>query len=81
MMGRPWFLRILTVSCFLALFFSQGFGRNLMERGDQHEDSSFQTEEIDPSVRKMYEVMDYADPEPNVNPRTGYLFTPPPQPN
>lgn len=31
--------------------------------------------------RKMITVMDYADPEPNVNPRTGYIFTPPPQPN
>lgn len=38
-------------------------------------------QEVDRNIRKMYEVMDYADPEPNVNPRTGYIFTPPPQPN
>ncbi|KAK3409209.1 hypothetical protein EUGRSUZ_J01355 [Eucalyptus grandis] len=30
--------------------------------------------------RKMVEVMDYSDPEPNTNPRSGYLLSPPPPP-
>ncbi|KAB2613864.1 hypothetical protein D8674_036180 [Pyrus ussuriensis x Pyrus communis] len=78
-MGRRWFLRFLLVSCLLALFSSHGFGRKLMETG---EDSSvLVSRENHRKSRKMITVMDYADPEPNVNLRTGYIFTPPPQPN
>ncbi|QCE12586.1 hypothetical protein DEO72_LG10g3832 [Vigna unguiculata] len=24
-----------------------------------------------------YEIEDYADPQPNINPKNGYIFTPP----
>ncbi|KAM1358052.1 hypothetical protein ACFX1Q_045060 [Malus domestica] len=81
-MGRRWFLRFLLVSSLLALFSSHGFGRKLMETAEHGEDSSvLVSKENDGKSRRMITVMDYADPEPNVNPRTGYIFAPPPQPN
>lgn len=41
----------------------------------------FVSQENHGKSRKMITLMDYADPEPNVNPRTGYILTPPPQLN
>ncbi|OVA09827.1 hypothetical protein BVC80_1753g22 [Macleaya cordata] len=77
-MGRSYFLRFLLFSAVLALCLSQGFGRKLMEL--ENEDSAVLLEENTGKARKMIEVMDYTDPEANTNPRTGYLFTPPPSP-
>ncbi|BBH00309.1 hypothetical protein Prudu_010261 [Prunus dulcis] len=70
-MGRPWFLRVFIVSCLLALCFSHGFGRNLLGNIDLEDFSVIVSKETHGQPRKMITVMDYADPEPNVNPRTG----------
>ncbi|CAN6572033.1 unnamed protein product [Malus baccata var. baccata] len=81
-MGRHWILRFLVVSCLLALCFSHGFGRKLVETAEHGDDSSvLVSRENHGKSRKMNTMMDYADPEPNVNPRTGYIFTPPPHLN
>ena len=36
--------------------------------------------EHDMKMREVYEIMDYSEPEPNTNPKSGYTSTPPPQP-
>ncbi|XP_041004487.1 uncharacterized protein LOC121249761 isoform X1 [Juglans microcarpa x Juglans regia] len=79
-MGRSCFLNILLVSSLLVLCFShEGFGRKVMETVE-HEDSTFRVEESTVGKsRMMIEVMDYSDPGPNTNPRSGYIFSPPPQ--
>ncbi|GMJ08806.1 hypothetical protein HRI_004549800 [Hibiscus trionum] len=77
-MGRSCFLKSLLVSMLLLLSFSQDQGfctRKLME-AVEFENSTAQLEE---SAGTMIEIMDYKDPEPNVNPKTGYIFNPPPQ--
>jgi len=43
----------------------------------EHEDSGVQMEETVGESREMMEVMDYKDPGPNTNPKTGYVFSPP----
>ncbi|XP_062106638.1 uncharacterized protein LOC133817979 [Humulus lupulus] len=76
MMGRACFPTILLVSFLMLLFFSHGFGRSL-----RTEDSSVEVKEESGGVkaREMVETMDYAEPEPNTNPRAGYIFSPPPK--
>ncbi|KAK9036062.1 hypothetical protein V6N11_078083 [Hibiscus sabdariffa] len=76
-MGPSWFLKLILLSMLLILSSSsQGFGRILMEL----EESTAQLEEFADRSREMIEIMDYKDPGPNTNPRTGYIFCPPPQP-
>ncbi|GLU11076.1 hypothetical protein SLE2022_278460 [Rubroshorea leprosula] len=79
-MDRLWFVRALLVSVLLVFSFSQGFGRKAMETDVQYEQVTAQMEEV-PGVspREMTELMDYSETGPNTNPRTGYIFTPPPQ--
>jgi hypothetical protein len=31
-------------------------------------------------MREVYEIMDYSEPEPNTNPKSGYTLTPPTAP-
>ncbi|KAB1211589.1 hypothetical protein CJ030_MR6G013919 [Morella rubra] len=56
----------------------EGFARNVMETVE-HEDPTFHVEETAGKSREMIEVMDYSDPGPNTNPKSGYIFSPPPQ--
>ncbi|KAK8479484.1 hypothetical protein V6N13_021087 [Hibiscus sabdariffa] len=79
-MGRSWFLQLILLSMLLILSStSQGFGRILMDNVEI-EESTAQLEEFADRSREMIEIMDYKDPGPNTNPRTGYIFCPPPQP-
>ncbi|KAI6670337.1 hypothetical protein NL676_005222 [Syzygium grande] len=76
-MGRPRFLAMLLVSSLLLLSFSShGFGRKVMQAVKQG-GSPVELEESGGKWRKMVEVMDYSDPEPNTNPRSGFLLSPP----
>ncbi|KAK8711082.1 hypothetical protein V6N13_146382 [Hibiscus sabdariffa] len=79
-MGCSWFLRLLLLSMLLNLILSvsQGMGRNMVENVEL-EESSAQMEFADTS-RGMIEIMDYKEPGPNTNPRTAFIFCPPPQP-
>ncbi|KAK4805064.1 hypothetical protein SAY86_004881 [Trapa natans] len=79
-MGRSCFLWILLIAVLLAVSVSQGSGRKMMESAE-HETSSAQFEETGGNSRVMIEVMDYADPGPNVNPRTGIALSPPTPPS
>ncbi|EOY03488.1 Uncharacterized protein TCM_018578 [Theobroma cacao] len=45
----------------------------------EFEESTAQSEEFAGTSREMIEIMDYKDPGPNINPKTGYIFSPPPQ--
>ncbi|KAK6280080.1 hypothetical protein POUND7_020347 [Theobroma cacao] len=76
-MGRSWFLKLLLLSMLLVLS-SQGFGRKVMETVE-FEESTAQSGEFADTSREMIEIMDYKDPGPNINPKTGYIFSPPPQ--
>ncbi|XP_044467666.1 uncharacterized protein LOC123197423 [Mangifera indica] len=78
MMGRFCFSRVLLLSVLLALFFSHGFGRLLMETAE-FEDSTveFEEAEIGGETRELIELMDYKPTGPNTNPKTGYIFSPP----
>ncbi|KAK8663993.1 hypothetical protein V6N13_083798 [Hibiscus sabdariffa] len=81
-MGRSCFLKLLLLSLLLLLSFSRGQGfcaRKLMETVDQFEESTALLQESAETSREMIEIMDYKDPGPNVNPKTGYIFSPPPQ--
>ncbi|KAK4743997.1 hypothetical protein SAY87_010309 [Trapa incisa] len=78
---RSCFLPILLlIAALLSVSVSQGSGRKLMEAAE-HVASSSQLEETGRSWRMMIEVMDYSDPGPNVNPRTGITMSPPPPPS
>ncbi|MBA0869970.1 hypothetical protein Goshw_005930 [Gossypium schwendimanii] len=78
-MGRSCFLYLLLLSMLLLLSFSQGFSIRKMMETVAFEESPAQLEEKADTSREMIEIMDYKDPGPNVNPRTGYIFSPPPQ--
>ncbi|MBA0753756.1 hypothetical protein Gogos_020051 [Gossypium gossypioides] len=78
-MGRSCFLYLLLLSMLLLLSFSQGFSIRKMMETVAFEESTAQLEENADTSREMIEIMDYKDPGPNVNPRTGYIFSPPPQ--
>ncbi|OAY56857.2 hypothetical protein MANES_02G047166v8 [Manihot esculenta] len=79
-MGRSCFLRVLLVLALLALTVSQGFSRKVMETAEAGGDSLVQAEEIGGKSREVVAVMDYQlDPGPNTNPKTGFIFGPPPQ--
>ncbi|XVF14289.1 hypothetical protein REPUB_Repub09cG0046000 [Reevesia pubescens] len=75
-MGRSWFLKLLLISMLLVFSFSQGFGRKVMETVE-FEESTAQLKESADTSREMTEIMDYKDPGPNINPKTGYIFSPP----
>ncbi|KAF8399489.1 hypothetical protein HHK36_015355 [Tetracentron sinense] len=77
-MGQSCLLTFLLVSALLALSISQGFGGEVMMTFE-NEVSTVLTEENSETAREMIEVMDYKDPGPNTNPKTGYLLCPPPQ--
>ncbi|KAF6171844.1 hypothetical protein GIB67_007365 [Kingdonia uniflora] len=80
-MGGSYISRMFLVSVLiLSLFFSSqgfGFGRNSMVSGNDNSNSVLKG---NGNVREMMEVMDYSDPEPNTNPKTGNLLTPPSPP-
>ncbi|MBA0724609.1 hypothetical protein Golax_021286 [Gossypium laxum] len=78
-MGRSCFLYLLLLSMLLLLSFSQGFSIRKMMETAAFEEPTAQLEEKADTSREMIEIMDYKDPGPNVNPRTGYIFSPPPQ--
>ncbi|PON96377.1 hypothetical protein TorRG33x02_079660 [Trema orientale] len=81
-MGRRCFPTILLVSFFVLLFFSHGFGRRSLKTVEGHQEESYSSVEVKENggvkSREMIEVTDYSEPEPNTNPRAGYIFTPPP---
>ncbi|CAJ2668993.1 unnamed protein product [Trifolium pratense] len=76
-MGHSRFLTILLVSSILLLSFGHGFGRVAMMERVEDADSNM---EHDRKMRQVFEVMDYSDPEPNTNPKSGYTLTPPTAP-
>ncbi|KAK8264968.1 hypothetical protein V6Z11_D12G145100 [Gossypium hirsutum] len=71
-MGGSWFLKLLLHSMLFILSFSQGIGWRIM--------FSFENTTFNWRAREMIEIMDYKEPGPNTNPRTSYIFGPPPQP-
>ncbi|KAE8680908.1 hypothetical protein F3Y22_tig00111366pilonHSYRG00332 [Hibiscus syriacus] len=78
-MGRSCFLKSLLLSMLLLLSFSQGFRTRKLMGAGVFEGSTAQLEENAETSREMIGMMDYKDPRPNVNPKTGYVFNPPPQ--
>ncbi|KAF8041455.1 hypothetical protein BT93_A0146 [Corymbia citriodora subsp. variegata] len=71
-MDRSRLLAMLLVSSLFLLSSSHGFGRKVMQTVKQG-DSPVELEESGGKRRKM----DYSDPEPNTNPRSGFLLNPP----
>ncbi|KAK7273402.1 hypothetical protein RIF29_14451 [Crotalaria pallida] len=76
-MGHSRFV-VLLVSTILLLSFGYGLGRVALMESVEPKHSIARIEEHYEKIRKMFEIMDYADPEPNINPKTGYLLSPPP---
>ncbi|GMI67027.1 hypothetical protein HRI_000372000 [Hibiscus trionum] len=64
----------------LILSSSQGFSRILMENAEPEESTAQSEQEFADRYRETIGIMDYKEPGPNTNPRTGYIFCPPPQP-
>ncbi|CAK9170983.1 unnamed protein product [Ilex paraguariensis] len=80
-MGRSRFLAVLVLSTLLILSSSHGFGRELMETsgGGESATTALLEENAGGESREMTEVLDYVDPGPNTNPKSGLL--PPPSPH
>ncbi|KAG4922672.1 hypothetical protein AAZX31_18G240900 [Glycine max] len=71
-MGHPsLFLVQLLVTSLLFLSFDYGFGR--VELTETHQDFPIRT------IVK-YDIADYSDPQPNTNPKNGYVLSPPSSP-
>ncbi|BAT83353.1 uncharacterized protein LOC124848813 [Vigna umbellata] len=70
-MPQSRFLMLLLLSSLLFLSLHHGFGRVAMM--ETHQGYPIR------NIRKIvkYEIEDYADPQPNINPKNGYIFTPP----
>ncbi|KAJ7974393.1 Calmegin [Quillaja saponaria] len=77
-MRRSCFLSVLLVSSLLVLSFSHGSGRILTETVEHENSAALENAR---NSKEMIGMMDYDQPEPNTNPRNGYIFGPPPQPN
>ncbi|ESR44408.1 hypothetical protein CICLE_v10013233mg [Citrus x clementina] len=80
-MGRFCFYKLLLVSVLLLLSLphgSTGFSRQLKE-SVEFEDSTVHVQEAGAEPREMMELMDYKDPGPNTNPKSGFMLSPPPQ--
>ncbi|KAJ8775090.1 hypothetical protein K2173_020094 [Erythroxylum novogranatense] len=78
-MGRSCFLKLLLVLALLLLSISHGFGRKILIDTVDVGDSSVPEQEASAIDRKMIEVLDYQDPKPNTNPRTGFIYGPSPR--
>ncbi|KAJ6290321.1 hypothetical protein OIU78_026112 [Salix suchowensis] len=81
MMGWSCFFRVVLVLALLVLpSFSHGHGisRKVIERYG-FGDSSVKLEETAGNSRGMYELDYELDPKPNTNPKTGFIYSPPPQ--
>ncbi|KAL5095895.1 hypothetical protein RYX36_000222 [Vicia faba] len=76
-MNRSHFL-LLLLSSILFLSFACGFGRVAMMETIEDEHSFKQLMDGDRKMSEVYEIMDYSEPEPNTNPKSGYALTPPP---
>ncbi|KAL2329960.1 hypothetical protein Fmac_017541 [Flemingia macrophylla] len=72
------FLSLLLLSSLLFLSFHHGFGR-VAHMEIEDEDDVVPLREINVPFRTTvkYEIADYADPQPNINPKNGYIFSPP----
>ncbi|TKY65171.1 hypothetical protein E2542_SST08027 [Spatholobus suberectus] len=80
-MGHSRFLVLLLVSSLLFLSSDYGFGRvALMET--EEDVGTIPLSEINFPIRTIvkYDIADYADPQPNTNPKSGYIFSPPSPP-
>ncbi|KAI3408021.1 Pectinesterase [Psidium guajava] len=77
LMGRSRFLAMLLL---LLLAVSHGSARKVMEETVKQGGSRVELEGSGVKWRKMVGLLDYADPEPNTNPRTRFLLSPPPSP-
>lgn len=69
---------MLLVSVLLLLSFSHGFSTQLKE-SVEFKDSTVHVPEAGAEPREMMDLMDYKDPGPNTNPKSGFMFSPPPQ--
>ncbi|CBI22235.3 hypothetical protein AAG906_019793 [Vitis piasezkii] len=78
-MGRSCFLRALFLSALLLLSSSHGFGRKAMESFELKDSSTVLVKESAGKARVMIQMMDYEEPVPNTNPKSGYYLSPPPQ--
>ncbi|CAJ1829995.1 unnamed protein product [Sphenostylis stenocarpa] len=56
-----------------------GFGRPAMMEIQNLQTVSLSAEGVPIRKTVKYEIEDYADPQPNINPKNGYIFTPPAQ--
>ncbi|KAK8268648.1 hypothetical protein V6Z11_D11G080000 [Gossypium hirsutum] len=57
-----------------------GLSGKWMENHVEFREYNVQLEEFAERGREMIEIMDYKEPGPNTNPRSSYIFGPPPQP-
>ncbi|OIW17331.1 hypothetical protein TanjilG_22443 [Lupinus angustifolius] len=67
------FILLLLLLLSSMLFLSFGYGSVRVKATSDHKYSGAENEEYDGEMG----IMDYAEPEPNTNPRTGYLLSPP----
>ncbi|KAL1360837.1 hypothetical protein HN51_006221 [Arachis hypogaea] len=77
-MGHSCFLLLLLSSLLFLSFVGHGFGRVALMETHEHTHSTHSTQEYGTTMRASFEVEDYADPQPNINPKNGYLYSPPP---
>ncbi|XP_061350632.1 uncharacterized protein LOC133295794 [Gastrolobium bilobum] len=76
-MGHSRLVVMLLVSSLLFLSFGYGFGRVALMETVEHRHSTTGPVEHAVRMRMMFETKDYAEPEPNTNPKNGNIFSPP----
>ncbi|CAL0308376.1 unnamed protein product [Lupinus luteus] len=59
------------------LFLSFGYGLGRVEATFEDKYSGAENEEYNGKMGMKFETLDYAEPEPNTNPKIGYLLSPP----
>ncbi|MED6184559.1 hypothetical protein PIB30_048514, partial [Stylosanthes scabra] len=68
------FLLLLLSSLLFLSFIGHGFGKIQVMKTYEHTHS---TQEYGRRMRESFEVEDYADPQPNTNPKNRFIYTPP----
>ncbi|TYG44216.1 hypothetical protein ES288_D11G080200v1 [Gossypium darwinii] len=74
------FLLFLSIFTLCFVFRCLGLSGKWMENHVEFREYNVQLEEFAERGREMIEIMDYKEPGPNTNPRSSYIFGPPPQP-
>ncbi|MED6183366.1 hypothetical protein PIB30_037283 [Stylosanthes scabra] len=71
------FLLLLLSSLLFLSFIGHGFGKIEVRKTYEHTHSTHTTQEYGRRMMASFEVEDYAEPEPNTNPKNRFLYTPP----